>query len=68
MLGYISKGLQIMIWDKGLAKLEKDHTNYFGEEYYSASYSGQNSSIDKQMSMRQKDDPLILHTHHKKHS
>ena len=57
-----------MIWDKGLAKLEKYLTNYFGEEYYSAAYSRQNSSIDKQMSMRQKDDPLILHTHHKKHS
>ena len=68
MPGYISKGLQIMIWDKGLAKLEKDPTNYFGEEYYSVTYSGQSSSIDKKMSMRQKDDPLILHTHHKKHS
>ena len=57
-----------MIWGKGLTKLEKDSTNYFGEEYYSAAYLGQKSSIDKQMSMRQKDDPLILHTHHKKHS
>ena len=67
MLGYISKGLQIMITDKGLPNLGKDPTNYFGE-YYSAAYSRQNSSIDKKMSMRQKDDPLILHTHHKKHS
>ena len=56
MPGYISKGLQIMIWDKGLAKLEKDPTNYFGEDYYSAAYSRQNSSIDKKMGWRPPDD------------
>ena len=68
MSGYISKDLQIMIYDRELAKLENDPKDYFGEEYYSLVYSKQNSSTDKKKSMRQKDDPLTLRTHHKKHN
>ena len=66
-MGYISKGLQIVSFEKELAKLEKDSKGYFGEEYYSLIYSKQSTRNDKKMCMWQKGDPLFLHTHHKKH-